>query len=204
MVRRLLFLSVFVSVFLSTAASKAESCVAQTCTPGVSEIKPSNCNIMTSGSQYNGVCIYSCGTCKDGYVKFETTETQSGCSISYTDCKEESRTPGGEVGGDFDIISCLKDSQCTDGTGTQVITGGTSTTTGKCSNGVCLYEVEVSCNEGYYNNYRRSCVRCPNVNGVYGTSPSGSSGVTSCYMPAGTVVSDSTGVYEYVATCEYN
>ena len=63
----------------------------------------------------------------------------------------------------------------------------------------------------YY--YIYTCTRCPDINGVYGTTPSnvcpailGDSGTTidTCYIPSGVDIDDNTGTYEFTGDCNWN
>ena len=63
----------------------------------------------------------------------------------------------------------------------------------------------------YY--YIYTCTRCPEINGVYGTTPSnscpailGNSGTTidTCYIPSGVDIDDNTGTYEFTGDCNWD
>ena len=54
------------------------------------------------------------------------------------------------------------------------------------------------CNSGTYKAYG-ACASCPSP----GTSPSGSTSISSCYIPSGTTGSDGSGTYKYTANCYY-
>ncbi len=64
-------------------------------------IQPTNCKTTTSGTAYNGYCIYSCNTCDPGYKIVSTTTTKPGCTATYNDCTLDSGS------GDIeDLLSC--------------------------------------------------------------------------------------------------
>ncbi|MDE5615856.1 MAG: hypothetical protein K2I81_03430 [Alphaproteobacteria bacterium] len=87
----------------------------------------------------------------------------------------------------------------------------------------CLYRnVYTSCNAGYYlsgglcspcpvGTYKANasaateCTQCPSSGGVTGTTKNtGAKTITECYIPAGTNVTDSTGIYQYTGDCYYS
>ncbi len=60
-----------------------------------------------------------------------------------------------------------------------------------------------SCETGYYLS-GTSCLRCPSSGGVYGTTSNyNRSGITSCYIPANTSVTDDSGTYVFTSSCYY-
>lgn len=69
----------------------------------------------------------------------------------------------------------------------------------------------MSCKSGYYydkvfvTDTEKKCYLCPLFKpSVYGESVNkNTEGVTSCYLPAGTTGSDSTGTFKYTAPCYY-
>lgn len=70
------------------------------------------------------------------------------------------------------------------------------------TNGTCNGTTTLTCNKGYYGT--STCARCPSSSGVYGTTAStGATSVTSCYIPANTTISDSTGKYVFTNNCYY-
>lgn len=88
------------------------------------------------------------------------------------------------------------------------VSGANAATT--CSEGSKLYE---SCKPGYYyggeDGLSQSCDSCPSVKlsaSVQGRGTSvdkNTGGKTSCYLPAGTELSDDTGTFKYTADCYY-
>lgn len=63
-----------------------------------------------------------------------------------------------------------------------------------------------ACKPGYYK-YKSgmSCTLCPTFNGVRGQSADqNSSGITACYIPAGTAFSDDSGTGIYTENCYYS
>ena len=75
-----------------------------------------------------------------------------------------------------------------------------------CSSGCGTYEYR--CAAGYYGkptNDTSGCTKCPSSGNVAGQSVAGSnSAITSCYIPANTSLSDSTGTYQYTSNCYYS
>lgn len=71
----------------------------------------------------------------------------------------------------------------------------------KCpvANSTCYNANSFSCNAGYYKN-GNACTLCPDG----GTSASGATSITSCYIRSGTTGSDSTGTYTYTSNCYYS
>lgn len=86
---------------------------------------------------------------------------------------------------------------------------GSSTVCAACpSNATCSSSVGhrdyFVCNKGYYAS-GSACVRCPSSGGIYGTTlGTGAKSITECYMPAGTVFTDTTGSGVFVGDCYYS
>ena len=77
-----------------------------------------------------------------------------------------------------------------------------SKVTGNCVTDGTSYR----CAAGYYgssSNGTSGCTRCPDLNGVYGSSTAGSKYITSCYIPSNTVMSDATGSMVFTNNCYY-
>ena len=67
----------------------------------------------------------------------------------------------------------------------------------------CASSIQYRCAAGYYGSSTMGtsgCTRCPND----GSSVAGSTVITSCYLPSGTTLTDSTGTYTYTADCSYS
>lgn len=65
----------------------------------------------------------------------------------------------------------------------------------------------MSCKSGYYNDSLlvgtgKTCNPCPQFDDAT-SADKNIDGVTSCYLPAGTTGSDSTGTFEYTSPCPY-
>ncbi len=69
--------------------------------------------------------------------------------------------------------------------------------------GACapLSKTYTACKPGYYLE-NGQCKRCPDVNGVYGTTVDRNTGdINSCYLPNGTTGSNTYGSYDIVGSC---
>ena len=104
-------------------------------------------------------------------------------------------------------LNCTSDTSYTDaGTGYQKKVKRSC----DCSSGTatCVATTVYQCAVGYYGsstNGTSGCTRCPASGGVYGTTASaGSSSITSCYIPSGSNLSDSTGSGTYTGDCYYS
>lgn len=69
-------------------------------------------------------------------------------------------------------------------------------------------EYEYACNVGYYTKNTNltsasQCDRCPQIGGVYGTSPVGNMSITNCCIGPGIKANDGTGVFEFDTECCY-
>ncbi len=73
----------------------------------------------------------------------------------------------------------------------------------KCpSNATCSGNT-ITCNAGYYKT-GNTCVRCAYQDGVFGTSPAGSTDDTACYVPPNTNLTDTSGTYIFTNNCYYS
>lgn len=73
------------------------------------------------------------------------------------------------------------------------------------ANSTCSSYTNFSCNRGYYKS-GGSCARCPKDSntGTYGTtSGSGSTSISSCYIPANGSYSNTYGNFTYTSNCYY-
>lgn len=60
------------------------------------------------------------------------------------------------------------------------------------------------CDAGYYTNGTR-CIKCATATGnSVATSAAGALGITDCYLPSGTTVSDNNGIFNFTANCPYS
>ena len=106
---------------------------------------------------------------------------------------------------------CVVDKTCSDCTSTNWLsynTGYQRRTVKTCnvSTGNCSSTYEYRCAAGWYgssSNGTSGCTRCPDLNGVYGSSTAGSKYITSCYIPSNTVMSDATGSMVFTNNCYY-
>lgn len=129
-------------------------------------------------------CVYRC---KNGYFK---SGTENGVQNGVPICKA---CPSNAIG---------QDGQCYCPSGYWHNTS-TNTCVACPTNATCDDQQNFVCNKGYYKN-GTSCSRCPSSGGVYGTTAStGATSITSCYIPSGTTMSDSTGKYTYTSNCYY-
>ncbi|MBD5388982.1 hypothetical protein HDR63_01875 [bacterium] len=190
-------LGVLVPAGWATAATTG-SCTATACT-GVSMVMPSTCPGTSTAKCFrdsNGTIIQfadcSYATCSSGLVKqnvpiSQITENCSKTTTTISTC----------------CISCST-STCTSDT-TYSAYGSAyerkATRSCNCSSG-CVATYTYRCAAGYYGSPGGSasgCSRCPDG----GTSAVGSTSVTSCYMPAGSTFSDTTGNGDYTDKCSY-
>lgn len=131
--------------------------------------------------------IYACAKCYSGFIpKNVTLPSQGRCkTVTFEDY----------------CIQC--DSSCSGSGWTDYGTGYVRKYTGVCNcNGTCDKTYSYACAAGYYgvtSNGTSGCTPCPNS----GTSAQASTSITSCYLPSGTVGSDSTGTYVYTSNCYY-
>ena len=143
------------------------------------------------------------------------------CTACNTGYKLTTRNKSYDITAD---VTSVCGSTCTDGYGsttyyvcekcTQTCSSTTSWSTVKtgyekrtvCNNGCGT--VEYRCAAGYYGastNGSSGCTICPSSGGVAGKSVAGSNTeITSCYIPANTPLSDSTGTYQYTSDCYYS
>ena len=67
---------------------------------------------------------------------------------------------------------------------------------------------EYGCAAGYYQSggsgASMTCTRCPASGGAYGTNVDGSTGVTTCYIPANTTFTETTGAGVFTLSCSYS
>ena len=131
-------------------------------------------NIVTPTCEVTNVTSYECAV---GYYGTATSQT-SGC----TRCPANATCSGGN-GSTF---VCKAGYQKNDaGTGCEK-----------------MPPLVLSCPAGQYmdtSQLLKTCRDCPSP----GTSASGSTGITSCYIPSGYTGSDGTGSYKYAANCYY-
>ncbi len=112
---------------------------------------------------------------------------------------------------------CADDSTCDTHIGSWTSTGSGNTEriqTKFCepnyTSGVCdsYWGYLYRCVRGYYGNptssNQNACVRCPAINGIYGTTVAAdTTSISGCYIPSGTELSDTTGKYEFSQNCYY-
>lgn len=77
-----------------------------------------------------------------------------------------------------------------------------------CSKTTITYS---SCKPGYYylgsvlSTTGGDCFECPDINGTAVTSPDKNTEfITSCYAPAGTTYTDTTGTFQFTSDCYYS
>ncbi len=133
--------------------------------------------------------IFSCRSCGAGYV---LTESQL-AGVTYNVCVEKCNTS----------TNCISDT-----TWTNAQTGYLSTTLRTCgTDEECVERITYQCAAGYYGTANSSgtsgCSRCPQQDGVYGTSNAGATSNTQCFKPQGTSGRDSGGAYRFVKNTYY-
>lgn len=67
---------------------------------------------------------------------------------------------------------------------------------------------QYGCAAGYYTtattpSATMTCTRCPSSGGIYGTSETGNTSITGCYIPSGTTYNDGTGDVTLSGDCYY-
>ena len=227
------FISMLVAVLgiapMGTAYA-ATNCTGGMCLFGATDIMPTNCKTMSSGSQYGDYCLYSCNTCKDGYTKVVVIEKLTGCRKSYNDCTPDSgggddddEGGGGIINPDLPFFpidpdeplgECNLASDCGKSTWTNV----SGTNYQRRYTYTCLYPGTVRskcessasyrCQAGYYGS-STSCSPCPSPTDTLTsgsvTSAAGTTAVTGCYVKSGSVLKDSAGnTYDFTADCSYS
>ena len=129
----------------------------------------------------SGTCtllVWDLGNCK-----FVDNNHTGGCVNNKCQCGTKSYTCESF---DIEIGECSSDLDCDIGM--------------VCRNGSCIYEAVVaSCQENEYGD-GLFCTECPEN----GKADAGSTSVQDCYLPEGTVLSDSTGTYTYTADCYHD
>lgn len=131
-------------------------------------------SLMGKGS----ACYYNCTSCKLGY----TLVSKSSMGYTYKKCILS------------DCVSCASDtSWSTAGTGTEK---RTYRDCDPCDG--CIESTSYRCIADYYGS-NGNCTPCPSS----GTSATGSTAITSCYIPSGSRFSDSTGSGTYTDKCYY-
>ncbi|MDE6482091.1 MAG: hypothetical protein K2L25_04715 [Alphaproteobacteria bacterium] len=97
-------------------------------------------------------------------------------------------------------------SPCCDSDG-KAVGGATGCYVISCKTGMVASDAKTSCvcDVGYYGTTTTGCTRCPASGGTYGlTSGKGSTQITDCYFPAGLLIKDTTGTYQYTQDCYYS
>ena len=144
-----------------------------------------------------------CTQCNSGYQLKRRSITQNMSVLGIERCTQCSST---SIVIDYDecekcAISCSKTTSWLTSNGK---TGYERRTV--CKNGCGTYEYR--CAAGYYGkptNDTSGCTKCPSSGNVAGQSVAGSNkAITSCYIPANTSLSDSTGTYQYTSDCYYS
>ncbi len=207
-----------VAVALGTPiAANAADCILATCLGTVpTHNLGGNCQTSTTLGCVSGIKYTGCATCPSGYSK-ETdtyTDTDSGCSITYTKCTNNST-------GTCCSSSCfgLPRYEATDTDGYE------RQSTRTCNETTCQCEYQPTntyrCATGYYGTALTQismtggpttltgCEECPKYIAYMGvripttSQPGNNSNVSDCYVPAHTQIKDPFGTYEYVEDCHY-
>lgn len=120
------------------------------------------------------------------------------------------------VGANWTVDSSCEGDSCrncknTTTTRNGVITTGTASILSNCPTGMtgtitctCSRRYSYKCAAGYYGTptsfLAGQCTECPGG----GTSPTGSTSITSCYLPSGSSCSDTSGTCTYTNNCYYS
>ncbi|MCM1294614.1 MAG: hypothetical protein NC311_03570 [Muribaculaceae bacterium] len=143
----------------------------------------------------NAYCLSTPSTCPGDSIETETItggkRTITICSQTMPNCSNTKcmcciKSP---------IVKCTCDNGYYEGTDLLDMC-----TCEKCpvANSTCTSATSFKCNANYYKN-GNTCSPCPQS----GKSATGSTAITSCYLPSGTTGSDTTGTYKYTADCYY-
>ena len=151
-----------------------------------------------SSTQYVRIATVD-GSCPSGTTRTQKTHQSQLCGTSYTyyDC----------------LSTCTGCSNCTDNASwTSAGTGYEKRTKKECNLSTCKCESSTiyQCAKGYYGsstNGTSGCTICPmeetfSANGT--TESAGTRFNSGCYIPAGTLFSDTTGSGEYPERCDYD
>ncbi len=152
----------------------------------------------------DGTCYYikSCATCPSGYERKYDEDTY----VVYDDFCYNPKNEDELKAMFVDRYKCVATCNCPkDVDWTAYSTGYEKSIEYTCDNGTCAAKTQYRCAVGYWGsttNGTSGCTRCPSSGGVYGTTKyGGSTKQTSCYLPAGTAFSDSTGSGIYDTDC---
>lgn len=195
---RHLFLTIPYAVIGILAAPNTAHCASATyCsvnTSGNTDSCP-DCTAVTQIITCLDATYCDCSACKNNGTP--TSKTIQTGALTYTTISEcpKSLSGGGE------IIGGTCPDECPTTTWTDV--SGQKYQT-RCDGYIFNPSCEYQCNKGYWGS-GTSCAQCPSSGGVYGTTAdAGATAITECYIPAGTVFSDSTGSGTYTEDCYYN
>ena len=149
---------------------------------------------------------YTCYTADGTTVKLASCDSCTNSKASRT--KKETNIIGCKGTYYFYTCECPLCTSCTsDKSWSSAGTGYEKKVTASCDCGECTKTTAYRCAAGYYGtstNGSTGCTICPTSGGVGGQSVAGSnSAITSCYIPANTTLSDSTGTYQYTSNCYY-
>ncbi|MBQ8293850.1 MAG: hypothetical protein IJX89_00490 [Alphaproteobacteria bacterium] len=140
-----------------------------------------------------GTATYTdCNTCASGYTRSTETITISSTESYTIGTCTRTLSP-------IEPITPTCPDLCPENTWTDY--GNTQQI--RCNDELIIPACEYQCRAGYYGD-GTTCTRCPSSGGVYGTSAAGSTAITSCYIPANSSMSDTTGTYTFTSNCYYS
>ncbi len=205
-ISKLFILSMMTIIPIYNVTNAASMCTSTTCPVGTSQEVFKNCatdgtNVCyknTSGTVFR---FTNCASCNAGMVLSQVVL---------------SNVPGNHCNNLNAKVSvcCYPCSTCINDINAQYSATGTAgyerkpTKSCSCFDG-CQTSYIYRCAAGYYGSSTdgtSGCNRCPKLlnSSIYGASAAGSEDVTNCYMPAGTVFSNSTGSGVFTEDCQYS
>lgn len=154
-----------------------------------------------------GICGIIVATATNAAMALSIT---TGCPVGVMTCKTNADCPSngecsqgcciaGQVG------NCSK-FNCASTTWTAAATGYETRIYRACDSSFieCISTTQYRCAVGYYgssSNGTSGCAKCPSSGA---TDSAGTAAITSCYLPAGTTASDTSGAYTFTNNCYYS
>lgn len=182
-----------------------DTCIRTSCSTPSTPPVPSNCKSAVWVCATNGTVTTSayvdCQECNTGYDKVENVHVYELLHCDGYDAQTSMITHICEK-------STTCGSDCVSGNWATPVSGYQVRTKKECDNGTCKSSTEFRCAAGWYGSpstVGSGCTKCPTSNGVAGvTAGPGTTAITSCFLPAGTAFSDTTGSGIYSSPCYWN